>query len=110
MNQPRLFDACVPVLVRYLGSLDRVLVAVDALSPEQTSRALIARLAPDMLPFAKQVETAAYFALRTAYPMAGRTVPPFVESGSTAPSLRTRVIDTIALLQVLVPHEFAGAE
>jgi hypothetical protein len=110
MNDPRLFEACVPVLVRYLGSLDRILVAVGSLSSEQASSTLTARLAPDMLPFAKQVETAAYFALRTAYPLAGRTAPPFLESEPTVLGLRKRVIETIALLQVLAPREFTGAE
>ncbi len=110
MDQPRLFEACVPVLLRYLVSLERILVAVDSLSSEKASRALAARLAPDMLHFARQVETAAYFALRTAYPLAGRTVPTFVESEPTVHSLRKRVMETIALLQVLAPHEFTGAE
>jgi hypothetical protein len=91
MNQPRLYEACVPVLVRYLGSLDQILLAVQLLGPEQASRVLNACLASDMLPFAKQVETAAYFGLRTAYPIAGRVVPPFVESDASLAGLRSTV-------------------
>lgn len=110
MIPPRLFDACVPVLLRYLGSLDRILLAVDALPPDQAARTLVARLAPDMLPFARQVETAAYFALRAACPAAGRAVPPFVASEPTVPGLRDGVAAVTALLQALAPQEFAEAE
>lgn len=110
MNHPPLFEACVPVLVRYLGSLDRILVAVDSLPPEHASRTLLARLAPDMLPFAKQIETAAYFALRTAYPLAGRPVPAFIPSEATVPRLRERVRAITAQVQVLSASEFAEAE
>lgn len=109
MNPSSLFDACVPVLLRYLDSLDRILVAVDALAPAQAARVMEARLAPDMLPFARQVETAAHFALRTAYPLAGRAVPPFVASEPTVAALRARVRANHTLLGALAPHDFAGA-
>jgi hypothetical protein len=110
MNPPFLFDACVPVLLRYLDSLDRILIAVEALAPGQAAQVLEARLAPDMLPFARQVETAAHFALRTAYPLARCTVPPFVASDSTVEGLRVRVRANRALLGALAPEDFAGAE
>lgn len=110
MNPPSLFDTCVPVLLRYLDSLDRILVAVDALTPGQAAQVLEARLAPDMLPFARQVETAAHFALRTAYPLAGRAVPPFVASDSTVEGLRVRVRANRALLGALAAQDFLGTE
>jgi uncharacterized protein len=109
MDQPPLFDACVPVLLRYLDSLDRILVAVDALPPAQAARVLEARLAPDMLPFARQVETAAHFALRTAWPLAGRAVPPFVSSSPTVAGLRARVRANRELLGTLTPDEYESA-
>jgi uncharacterized protein len=110
MNQPALFVACVPVLVRYLGSLDRILAAVQALGPEDAQRVLGSRLAPDMLPFSQQIETAAYFALRTTYPLAGRPVPAFLVSEPTASGLRDTIAATLAQVQSLRPEEFMGAE
>ena len=110
MNQPPLFEASVPVLVRYLGSLDRILVAVELLAPEQASHLLVSRLAKDMLPFAQQVETAAYLALRTAYPLAGRALPPFFPSDASLPGLRGTVARNLALIQALAPDEFIHAQ
>lgn len=110
LNSPRLFEMCVPVLTRYLGSLARVLQAVDDLPPAQAQAVFGARLAPDMLPFSRQVETAAFFALRTAYPLAGRPVPAFEGVTSTLSDLRSRVASTLVQLQALSPAEFSGAE
>lgn len=107
---PWLFASSVPVLLRYLDGLDRILVAVDALAPAAAAQALEARLAPDMLPFARQVETAAYFALRTAFPLAGRAVPPFVASEPTVAGLRARVEATRSQLTALDADDFSDAE
>ncbi len=109
MNHPKIFDACVPVLVRYLESLERIVVAVEAMPVEESNVVLQSQLAPDMLPFYKQVETAAYFALRTAYPLAGLPVPPFLESGPTLVALHARVKSTLGLLQDLSPSDFIDA-
>jgi uncharacterized protein len=110
MVHPPLFEACVPVLLRYLDSLDRILVAVDSLGPGQAPRVLATCLAPDMLAFAKQVETAAYFALRTAYPLAGRSVPAFSSCDPTVSGLRSRIVETAMLLKAFGPQDFIGAE
>jgi uncharacterized protein len=110
MSYPRLFTACVPVLIRYLGTLDRILVAVEKLPQEQQTIVLGSRLAPDMLPFSNQVETAAYFSLRTAYPLAGRPVPVFTKSDTTIPALRATTRVALNLLQALSPTDFVNAE
>lgn len=110
MNTPWLYAASVPVLLRYLDSLDRILDAVEALPPAQAAQVLQAALAPGMLPFARQVETAAYFALRTAFPLAGRALPPFVAAGPTLAGLRGRVAATRQLLDSLAADEFVAAE
>jgi uncharacterized protein len=110
MNYPPLFEACVPVLVRYLGSLDRILLAVQALGSDQAQLVLGSRLAPNMLACSQQIETAAYFALRMAYPLAGRPVPALLVSEPTPSGLRNTVAATLALLRSLRPEEFVGAE
>jgi uncharacterized protein len=109
MNHPQLFEACVPVLARYLQSLERIVVAVEALPLEKSNAVLHATLAPDMLPFFRQVETAAFFALRIAYPLAALPVPPFLESDPTLPALRARVKSTLGLIQSLNPADFNDA-
>lgn len=110
MNHPQIYEACVPVLVRYLESLERIVVAVEALPEQEWNVVLHSQLAPDMLAFYKQVETAAYFALRTAYPLAGLPVPPFLESAPTLVALHARVKSTLGLLQDLSPSDFIDAQ
>ena len=110
MNNPRVFEACVPVLARYLATLERIVVSVEALQNEESSVVLRSQLAPEMLPFSKQVETAAFFALRTAYPLAGLPVPPYSESDPTLPALRARIKSTLGLLQALKPSQFVEAQ
>jgi uncharacterized protein len=110
MNHPPLFEACVPVLARYLESLDRIVVAVHALPAQESNVVLSAQLVPGMLPFFKQVETAAFFALRTAYPLAGLPVPPFSEVEPTLAALRARIKSTLGLLHALSPSQFMDAQ
>lgn len=108
MDKPLLFDACIPVLERYLASLESVLVAVET-GPAPSETVLNARLADDMLPFYKQVQTAAFFALRTALPLAGQPLPAFVEDGPDLQALLARVAHTLQVIRSVGPEAFAGA-
>lgn len=108
-----LFDASIPVFLRYL---DRLLALVDAAEAHahahqiDDSELLNARLAADMLPFATQVNIAANFALRAAFPLAGHVVPPYGEFPATFAGLRQRLARVVALLNGLAPGQFVGAE
>lgn len=108
MDGPSLFNACVPVLLRYLASLARVVAAADAASTTPERTLLFARLAPDMLPFHAQVETAARFAYRTAYPLAGRPMPPFVASAVTFEALQENVEAARNGIESLRMQEFSA--
>lgn len=107
---PPLHAACVPVLLRYLSGLDRIVAAVGRLGPARAPQVLDARLAPDMLPFAQQVETTAHFASRTAFPLAGRPVPPFAPCEASVTALQQRIADTGTALQQLPVEAFSEAE
>lgn len=110
MHTPRLFTASVPVLLRYLETLSQVLDAVRAHGSVPAAELLAARLTEDMMPLARQVETACHLALRTALPLAGRPVPAFEPSDRTLQGLQAavrRVVDSVAQLR---PDDFAGAE
>lgn len=106
-HEPPLYAACVPVLQRYLGSLAGWLDVLALRPAEQADAVLQARLVPDMMDFGQQVETAAYLALRTAMPLAGRPVPPFGTQPRTLSGLCERVRITQAQLAQLVPQDFA---
>ncbi|MGR6777365.1 DUF1993 family protein [Sphaerotilus sulfidivorans] len=104
------FDACVPVLLRYLESLERIVAAVEALPPARHVPALLTRLAPDMLSMHGQVQTAAYFALRTAYPLAGLAVPPYMPVEPDTTALRENIRHTRRLVEALSPAQFQHAQ
>ena len=110
MNHPHRFDEGVPVLLRYLASLERIVLAVEALPQEKRASVLQAKLAADMLPMYRQVETAAYFALRTAYPLAGLAVPSCVAAEPSTEALRESIKNTIRLVAALSPSQFENAQ
>lgn len=108
-----LHQASVPVFLRYL---DRLAGLVDAAETYASSRSidaatlLDARLAPGMLPFSKQAEIAANFALRACFPLACQPVPPYGEFPDTFEGLRARIARVAALISSLDPSAFDGAE
>lgn len=110
---PALFQASVPVFLRYLGQLEHLLVrgqqhAQCAGIAEQTL--LDAALAPDMLPFATQVEIACNFTLRAAFPLAGLPIPPYGVFERSFSGLQQRIARARQVLTALDPAAFvAGA-
>ena len=68
------------------------------------------RLAPDMLPFTRQVQLASDFAKNSAARLAGIEPPKFEDSEKTLEDLKARVARTIDWLNTLTPAQFAGAE
>ena len=106
---PTLFLASVPVFLRYLGQLGRLLTlaqqhAVRVGMPEQTL--LDAALAPDMLPFATQVEIACNFTLRATFPLMGAAIPPYGEYERSFAGLQHRIARAAHLLAELDPAAF----
>ena len=99
-----LYSASVPVFSHYLGQLG-ILVERTA-GREQV---LAARLAPDMFTAAQQVATAAGFALRVAYQLAGREVPPSADLGLDRIGLGRRIAVARTALAALDRTEFEGA-
>lgn len=101
--------ASAPVCLRYLAGLDRTLQAITALPADAQRHVLATRLAPNMLPFERQVAIAAQFSLRTTFPLAGLPVPPQEESAATLPGLHQQINRATSLLKELKPAHFDGA-
>ena len=104
---PPLFDASVPVFRRYLVQLQGLLAR--AAQHDQSAELLQARLAPDMLPLAVQVEVAVNFVFRACAPLAGQAVPAFGEHRASFATLQARVDQGLAFLAALQPTQFAEA-
>ena len=103
-----LYQASVPVFLRYLGRLEHLVASAQA--HPQGAGLLAARLAPDMLPFAMQVAIAAGFTLRACFPLAGETIPAEAVFPSTFAGLHARIAHAAGLLESLPPSQFEGAQ
>lgn len=102
---PVLYLASVPVFDHYLGQLAQL---VDRSAGRE--HMLAARLAPDMFTAAQQVATAAGFALRVAYPLAGVEAPPDGPLVLDRIGLGRRIVSVRQGLAALAPAAFEGAE
>lgn len=107
-----LFQASVPVFLRYLGRLQHLLACAQqhAAAVGMPERVLLdAALSPDMLPFATQVEVACNFTLRATFPLAGLSIPPYGEFERSFAGLRQRLLRAERLLSELDPAAFDAA-
>ncbi len=108
-----LYQASLPVFLRYLDRLSDVVNVADAHVRVQHLEAadlLGARLAPDMFPFETQVLIAANFALRACFPLAGQAIPSYGDFPATFDGLRARLARVVELLKSLKPVQFEGDE
>ncbi|AMC34509.1 DUF1993 domain-containing protein [Janthinobacterium sp. B9-8] len=108
-----LYDASIPVFLRYLNRLDGLVEAAESHATGHqidVSNLLRASIAPDMLPFETQVLIAANFALRACFPLAGKLIPPYGEFPATTQGLHLRIAYVVGLLKTLHAAEFDGRE
>ena len=108
-----LYDASIPVSLRYLERLSGLIDAAEShvRSREMDAAELLtARLALDMLPFETQVRIAANFALRACFPLAGRDIPPYGEFEVSFAGLRECIARAASLLRSLEPALFEGSD
>ncbi len=106
---PALYAASVPVFKRYLVNLGGMLHVAQAYAVrvgQDPEPWLQQRLAPDMLPLVTQVEIAANFSLRAAFPLAGKPVAPFGEFLPSFTGLHQRLTYACGQLDSLSPSDF----
>lgn len=108
-----LFDASVPVFTRGLTILSTLLDRAEAHATESDialSTYVEARLAPDMLTLAGQVQRASDTAKFGAARLTGTQAPSFADDETTFDQLRERCAKTIAYLSTMRPESYAGSE
>jgi hypothetical protein len=106
-------SASVPVFVRMLGNLDAWLVKAEAHAQAKKFEAsvyLAARLAPDMLPFTKQIQIACDGAKFGVARLAGVEAPKHDDTEASLADLRERVRQTIAFVQSVPAAQIDGTE
>jgi uncharacterized protein len=68
------------------------------------------RLAPDMLPFTRQVQLACDFAKNSTARLAGQDAPKFADDETTFPELQARIRKTLDYLATVPPAAIDGSE
>lgn len=108
-----MYEASVPVLLRFLRNLSQFLDAAQTLAEQKQfdSAVLVrSRLAPDMLDLAKQVQIASDTAKGCAARLAGIAPPSFADSESSIAELKDRIARTIEFVQSVAPDAINGSE
>jgi len=106
-------SASVPVFVRMLGNLLVWLDKAEAhaqIKKFDTGVYLAARLAPDMLPFTKQIQIACDAAKFGVARLSGTESPKFEDNETNLAELRERIRKTVAYVQSVPAAQIDGTE
>lgn len=110
---PSMYDASVPVFVRMFGNAQRWLVRAEehaAARKFDPVNFLGLRLAPDMLPFSRQIQIASDGAKACVARLSGAEVPKWEDNESTMPELRARLQRTVDYVRSVPREAFEGSE
>lgn len=105
--------ASVPVFVRMLGNLLTWLDKAEAHAQARkfdVNNFVGLRLAPDMLPFSRQIQIATDTAKGCVARLAGLEVPKWDDNEATFDDLRARVRKAIDYVQSIPPSQIDGSE
>ncbi len=108
-----MYQASVPYFIRMLRNLKAIMekgAAHAAAKKFDTAVLVQARLAPDMLPFARQIQIASDNAKGCAARLAGVEPPKFEDTEATWEQLVERLDKTLAFLKSLRPEQVDGSE
>jgi hypothetical protein len=108
-----IYDASVPVFIRMLGNMSMHLERAEAHAQAKKfdSKNLIScRLAPDMLPLARQVTIACDTAKLAVARLSGVEAPKFEDTEQTIEELKARIQKTVAFLQSVPKDKLDGAD
>ncbi len=106
-------SASVPVFVRMLGNMLNWLDKAEAHAAARkfdSANYLGLRLAPDMLPFSRQIQIATDGAKGCVARLAGIEVPKWEDTEATLADLRARVLKTIDYVQTFSAEQIDGSE
>jgi hypothetical protein len=108
-----MYDASIPVFVRTLRNLDKVLAKAEAHARDkgvEPEVLLQSRLIFDMLPLVRQVQIATDMATRGASRLTGQEPRSVEDNETTFEQLHARIASAIAHLETFTPEQFAGSE
>jgi hypothetical protein len=106
-------NASVGVYTKVLGNLGTILDKAEIWVTEKKldpNAILLARLAPDMFTFTRQVQIATDMVKGTCARLAGQDAPRYEDTETTFPELKARVAKTLAYIGSLPAAAFDGSE
>ena len=106
-------SASAPVFVRILGNMLQWLDRAEAHAQARKFDAnnyLGLRLAPDMLPFARQIQIASDAAKGCMSRLAGTEIPKWEDNEATLDELRARIRKTLDHVQSFAPAQIDGSD
>ena len=108
-----MYQASVPVFTKTLENLSAILDKAAALAEAKKfdpSVLVQSRLAPDMLPFSFQIQSATDMARNSVARLAGVEAPSFQNTETTLPELKARIDKTLAFIKTIKPEQVDGSE
>lgn len=109
-----MYQASIPVFIRQLSNLSKVLEKAEAFAASKKIEPQIvtthSRLAADMFPLNRQIHLATDSAKGAGARLAGMAVPSFPDTETTFPELQERIKKTVEFLQTLTPEQVDGSE
>jgi uncharacterized protein len=108
-----MYQASIPALVQMLNNLSAILDKAEAHAQDRKIEPEVLlnyRLAPDMLPFIRQIQIAADLAKGAAARLAGVEVPKHDDTEKTFADLKARITNTVAFVQSIQPTHIDGSE
>jgi hypothetical protein len=108
-----MYQVSVPVFVRSFKALSTIIAKAEAhaaATGTDPQDMVAARLAPDMLPFAKQIQIASDMAKGCVARLAGQTPPSWADDESDLPALRERLARTMAYMEGIPADQIDGSE
>jgi len=108
-----IYEVSIPVLIRGLGILSALLRKGEAhavAAGTDPNVLVAARLAPDMLSLAGQVQRASDTAKLAASRLSGTQAPTFPDNETTFAELQGRIHQTVVFLETFKERQFADAE
>ena len=113
MNDISMYTISVPVFIRQIDNLSRILAKAEGFASERNIAAetiLNYRLAPDMLPFSRQLQIVSDSAKGAAARLIGKDIPRYEDNEKTFAELGQRLEKTRDYLEGLDKKDFEGSE
>lgn len=108
-----LYDTSMPMMIKMLGNLDNWLQEASAYAESrgfEVDVLLQARLAPDMFPLVRQIQSACDAAKFVGARLSETEAPKHPDTETTLAELRVRIAAVIAFLEGIPRSAFEGAE